>query len=204
LPVDNFVSFWEYLNDNSGAIQAVSAVLTFLVTVVLVIITTIYVFLTKRLSEVSEVSKSQLRFQKKSEEYRIQQEIIDSSLKFIFKIKAAIDELRVERFGYLKTKKRFPDKEKEFKEKFFQEVNRLILEKRFFEELMYISFKLKCLKDKDLWKDLEQMGDIYEKMINVLMSCEDMDEYEKIDAVFMGHEKDFVIKCLDISKVGGV
>jgi len=191
LPVGNCISFWVYLNDNAGAIQAVS-------TVVLVIITAIYVWLTKQLSDASD---SQLRFQKKSEEYRIQQEIIDGSLKFVFRIKDDSDKLSMKKFKYLMSKRNYPDKAKELEKKFFEDVNSIILDRQFFPELMYFSFQLKRLKEKELWKDLEQMGDIYEKMIHILTSCEDIDEYETINAEFLTHEKDFVIKCLDISKV---
>lgn len=115
------VSFWQYLNNNSGGIQAVSAILTVLTTFALAIITWIYVRLTKRLAESSEM---QLRFQKESEQANLQQDVIDGSLKFIFRIKDDIDHLRASKFAYLSGKVEFPDKQKELKD----------LEKSFFEE----------------------------------------------------------------------
>ncbi len=55
-----------------------------------------------------------------------------------------------------------------------------------------------------MWKDFEQMGELYKKMFEILFSCEDMAEYEAIEAEFMEHLKEFVFKCRDISKIGNV
>jgi len=197
------VSFWQYLNNNSGGIQAVSSILAVLITFALAIITWIYVRLTKRLAESSEM---QLRFQKESEQARIQQEVIDGSLKFIFRIKDDIDHLRASKFAYLSGKVEFPDKKKELKDlekSFFEEAYKKI-DNQMFPELMFVSFQLQRLKDSNLWKDVEQMGELYKKMFEILFSGEDIAEYAAIEAEFMKHLKEFVFKCRDISKIGNV
>jgi hypothetical protein len=198
MPCNNYISFWEYLNDNSGAVQAASAALTFVVTTVLVMITAKYVSLTKRLSEASE---SQLRFQKESKEYSIQQEIIDGSLKFIFKIKDDIDNLQVKRITCLSQKEIVPVMAKDLEDQFLNEANKVLLETKFFPEFMFISYHLQRLKDDTLWQYLQKISDSYEKMINILTLGEGMDEYEKNEIVFLNLTKSFVMKCLDISKV---
>jgi hypothetical protein len=174
----------DFLNSNSGAIQAVS-------TAILVIITFIYMWLTKNL----------LRFQKESEEYKLQQEIIDGALKFIFRMENEIHTFYLMRYDYLKGTTSFPSEETP-REELILKIEKQILDKQLMQELKYITFQVKRLKNKDLWKDLDKIGDIHEEMIEALRKADDIDEYYKIDKKYKKQREDFINKCLDISKVG--
>jgi hypothetical protein len=55
---------WQFLNQNAGAVQAVSSIVGVVVTIVLVKITRDYVLLTKRLAD---AAAAQLRFQREAE-----------------------------------------------------------------------------------------------------------------------------------------
>ena len=191
----------QYLNSNAGGIQAVSSILALLTTVVLAKITWKYVKLTKRLAETSE---TQLRFQKESEMASIQQDIIDRSLQFIFRINDDINSLHASKSSYLHAKTTFPDKQKEIEslnKDFLKDLLR-IADKKMFAEIMFVSFQLKRLQDNNLWKDFEQIGNVLEKIFNALSFSDNMDEYEATEAVFKKHVKEFVDKCIDISRIG--
>jgi cell division protein FtsX len=193
-------TYWQYLNDNSGGIQAISAILTVITTIVLAIITWTYVKLTQRLAESSEEN---LIFQKESTQADLQQKIIDGSLKFIFRIKNDIDHLHTRKAAYLAGKAEFPDKEKELKEleKIFYEDAYNRIDNQMFPELMFVSFQLQRFENNSLWKDLEQIGELYKEMFEALMSCEDIAEFDKIEVTFMDLLKKYVFKCRDISKI---
>ena len=62
--------------------------------------------------------------------------------------------------------------------------------------------QLKRLQDNNLWKDFEQIGNVLEKIFNALSFSDNMDEYEATEAVFKKHVKEFVDKCIDISRIG--
>jgi hypothetical protein len=195
MPVNNSISFWDYLNNNAGAIQAVS-------TVILAIITGIYVFLTGWLAR---VSKSQLQFQKESEEYKIQQDIIAVALKFIFRLDDELYTLYLMRRDYIGDGTLYfsDSKEKPIGD-FIMEVMRYITDKKIMQELKYITFQVKRLKNKDLWKDLDQIENIFDEMVDVLMKVEDIREYYKIQDKYKKQKEDFVDKCLAICEVGSV
>ncbi|OGP68748.1 MAG: hypothetical protein A2W27_01935 [Deltaproteobacteria bacterium RBG_16_44_11] len=180
-------------------IQTVCAVITLVVTIILLIVTGKLVTLTKRLSD---VSKSQFEFQKKSEKYKFQQEIINGALKFIFVTSDEIDKLTLKKHDYLETKKKHTVLSKGIKDKYFKAIDKLMQSEKFIPDFEYNSVQLKRLEDNDLWKDLEQIGDIYEDMLKSLVYSEDMEEFETIHSNYLEQQKNFVIKCLDICKLG--
>jgi hypothetical protein len=181
----------DFLNSNAGAIQAIS-------TVILVLITGVYVWLTRKLAN---VSASQLQFQKKSENFRLQQEIIDMAVKFIITSNTEIDKLELKKNDYFILKGKYPSDAQELKKKFFSEIDRQIEGKGFMPEIVYISFQLKRLKNIDLWKDLDKIGATYEEMVKVLIKSEDINKYKTIHSKYADQWADFVNKCLDVCKL---
>jgi hypothetical protein len=184
---------------SASGIQAVSSVIVGFATVVLVVVTIKYVILTRKLANVSE---SQLKFQIESDNLKKRQDIIDNSLIYVYGIQDDIDHLRKKHFEYDVGKAEFPFKSEELQRVFLNEL-RIIIDGRKFSKVMLIAAQLKRIQDSDLWKDLEELHDIYEKLLNVLMLDKGIEDFNAIEKAFKAKMKDYVIKCLDLTKLGG-
>jgi hypothetical protein len=192
----------DWLNSNSGGIQAIGSILSVLITIGLAGITWIYAILTNRLVKTAE---TQLRIQKESERASLQQDIIDRSLQFIFRINDDLNSLRASKSTYLVAKANFPNKQKEVEtlnKDFLKHLQVLPDNNKMFVEIMFVSYQLQRLDDNSLWLDFEKIGNLIEKMFNVLP--EDMDGYEATETVFKKYVKDFVAKCIAISSIGKI
>jgi len=199
MTLDNCISFWQLCNANAGGIQALTSIVTGVATIVLVIVTYKYVKLTKLLADISE---SQIIYQRESDNIKQRQDIIYNSLKYIFEIKDDINHLRMKKFEYQIGKTEFPLKSEEVTKVFMRELRQKVNDMKF-SKVMFISFQLKRIRDYDFWKDVEELSDIYERMLNILMSSEDTKEYTVVEETFDGKMKNYINKCLDISKIGG-
>jgi len=129
-------------------------------------------------------------------------DIIGNCLEFLFRLKDGLNDVATKKKTYLLLKGKFPEKAREMEKAIYQAAYDKA-DSGIFQELMFISYQLKRIDDPSIWKDFEELGNLYESMSNILIRNHDDDfkKYDEVEYIYNNKLKSFVDKCLNMTKV---
>jgi len=127
-------------------------------------------------------------------------EIIGATLKFLFKSDEITNDLLADRELLEKSKKEFPGKTSFLEQQMFKRLHGNITND-FFNELKFHSFQLKRLENQTIWRDFENLMNAFEEVTKLLSELQPLEKCKSSDIKYKNIEKDFVNKCIDLTKV---
>lgn len=133
--------------------------------------------------------------QTKEERKRKENEIISGSLKFLFRTRQTMNNLKTDKMIIENSRKAFPEKTEEFEKQMLSRFDNEI-QNNFFPELMFHSFQLKRLKDKTLWKDFEDIINKFNTFVDMAIGAIDDTNFLEADSAVMVSKKNYITKCL--------
>ncbi len=135
------------------------------------------------------------KFSEKTRQKEKENEIIEQTLKFIFKANDILNDLWVDRELLEKTMVKSPQNAQRIEQQLFKRFDENI-RNDFFKELMFHSGQIKRLKNKSFWEDFEKLNLIYQDLTKVMIDLKPKKEYEGLDNKYKELKKKFIEKCI--------